>query len=102
MLITKIIDYRKKFPGENMVEKTDIKNCFTELQLIKDKALQEKVVSVWKLAADRGKWKRLEDIPFTLIFENSGLLIDHTKRITNLVWNVGNVRKENLNKDYLV
>ena len=85
-----------------MVEKTDIKNCFTELQFIKDKDLQDKVVSVWKLASDRGKWKRLEDIPFTLFFENSGLLVDHTKRITNLAWAVGNARKENLNKDYLV
>jgi len=85
-----------------MVEKTDIKRCFTELQWIKDKNLQDKVVSVWKLAADRGKWKKLEDIPFTLIFENSGLLVDHTRRITNLVSVVGNARKENLNKDYLV
>ena len=85
-----------------MVEKTDIENCFKELQWIKDKNLQDKVVSVWKIAADRGKWKRLEDIPFTLIFENSGLLVDHTKRITALVWTVGNTRKENLNKDYLV
>jgi hypothetical protein len=68
-----------------MVEKTDIKNCFKELQWIKDKNLQDKVVSVWKIAADRGKWKRLEDIPFTLIFENSGLLVDHTKRITTIL-----------------
>jgi putative nucleotidyltransferase with HDIG domain len=102
MLITKTIDYRKKFSGASMVEKNDIKKCFTELQWIKDKNLQDKVVSVWKLAADRGNWRRLEDIPFTLIFENSGLLVDHTKRITNLVWAVANVRKENLNRDYLV
>jgi len=85
-----------------MVEKIDIKNCFSELQWIKDKGLQDKVVSVWKLASDRGKWKLLEDVPFTLLFENSGPLVDHTKRITNLAWNVGNIRKENLNKDYLV
>jgi putative nucleotidyltransferase with HDIG domain len=30
------------------------------------------------------------------------LLVDHTKRITNLAWAVGNIRKENLNKDYLI
>jgi putative nucleotidyltransferase with HDIG domain len=86
-----------------MVERSEIEICFLkELQLIKDQDLKDKVVRVWKLAIDRGKWKRLEDIPFTLIFENSGLLVDHTKRITNLVWNVGKVRKENLDKDYMV
>jgi putative nucleotidyltransferase with HDIG domain len=86
-----------------MINKNNIETCFSkELQLIKNQDLKEKVVKVWKEATVLGKWKRLEDIPFTLIFENSGLLIDHTKRITNLVWNVANVRKENLNKDYLV
>jgi len=86
-----------------MVEKKEIESIFTkELQLIKNNDLKEKVVKVWETAAEKGKWKSLKDVPFTLIFENSGLLIDHTKRITNLVWNVGNIRKENLNKDYLV
>jgi putative nucleotidyltransferase with HDIG domain len=85
-----------------MVEKTDIKNCFTELRWIKDKSLQDKVVSVWKLAADRGHWRSLNDIPFTLIFENSGLLIEHTKRVTKLVRNVLETREEILNKDYVI
>ena len=65
-----------------MIEKRDIVNCFSELTWIQDKDLRNKVVNVWKTAADRGKWQRLQEIPFTLIFENSGLLVDHTKRIT--------------------
>lgn len=86
-----------------MINKKNINTCFSkELQLIKNQDLKEKIVKVWEEAAKLGKWNRLEEIPFTLIFENSGLLIDHTKRITNLVWNVGNAREENLNKDYLV
>jgi putative nucleotidyltransferase with HDIG domain len=85
-----------------MIEKRDIVNCFSELTWIQDKDLRNKVVNVWKIAADRGKWQRLQEIPFTLIFENSGLLIDHTKRITTLVRNVGNTREEHLNKDYLI
>jgi len=86
-----------------MIDKNKIKTCFSkELKLIKNHELKEKVLAVWEQAAERGKWNRLEDIPFTLIFENSGLLVDHTKRITNLVWNVGCTREENLNKDYLV
>jgi putative nucleotidyltransferase with HDIG domain len=85
-----------------MIEKRDIENCFSELAWIQNKDLRKKVVDVWKTAADRGKWQRLQEIPFTLIFENSGLLVDHTKRITVLVRNVGNTREEHLNKDHLI
>jgi len=85
-----------------MIEKRDIENCFSELAWIQDKDLRSKVISVWKNAADKGQWHHLQDIPFTLIFEHSGLLVDHTKRITTLVRNVGNTREENLNKDYLI
>jgi putative nucleotidyltransferase with HDIG domain len=85
-----------------MIKKCDIVSCFSELLWIEDKDLRNKVVNVWKIAADRGKWQRLQEIPFTLIFEKSGLLIDHTKRITALVRNVGNIREEKLNKDYLI
>jgi putative nucleotidyltransferase with HDIG domain len=86
-----------------MVDRKEIESIFSkELHLIKNKNLKEKIIKTWKEASERGNWKRLEDVPFTLIFEKSGLLVDHTKRITNLVWNVGNLREENLNKDYLV
>jgi len=86
-----------------MINNKTIKSCFSkELKLIKNQKLKEKVVKVWSLAADRGKWNKLEDIPFTLVFENSGLLVDHTKRITKLVWNVAKIRQEKLNKNYLV
>ena len=85
-----------------MVEKSDIENCFSELQWIKDKDIKDKVVEVWKKAADRGKWDSLEDVPFTLLFENSGLLTEHTKRITRLVKSVLETRDEELNEDYLI
>jgi putative nucleotidyltransferase with HDIG domain len=85
-----------------MIETRDIEKYFSELAWIRDTDLRSKVVKVWKTAADQGKWHHLQDIPFTLIFENSGRLVDHTKRITALVRNVGNTREENLNKDYLI
>ena len=88
--------------GFCMIEREDIENYFSELQWIKNKELRQQVVTVWKTAAEKGKWERLQDIPFTLLFENSGLLIDHTKRITKLAWTVGNARDEKLNKDYLI
>ncbi|HUT00039.1 MAG TPA: HDIG domain-containing protein [Candidatus Thermoplasmatota archaeon] len=85
-----------------MIEKRDIENYFSELAWIQDKDLRKKVVDVWKTAADRGGWQKLQEIPFTLLFENSGLLVDHTKRITKLAWTIISAREEPLNKDYLI
>ena len=85
-----------------MVDRKEIETCFTELQWIQNTDIRKKVVDVWKTAADEGKWQQLDPIPFTLLFEASGKLVDHTKRITKLVWNVGNARDEHLNKDYLI
>jgi putative nucleotidyltransferase with HDIG domain len=85
-----------------MIERHDIESYFTELTWIQDKDLQKKVVDVWKTAADRGGWKQLQEIPFTLLFERSGLLVDHTKRITKLAWAVVNIREESLDKDHLI
>ncbi len=85
-----------------MIEKSDIVNCFSELIWIQNKDLRKKVVDVWQTASDIGKWQKLNQIPFTLLFKNSGLLVDHTKRITKLAWAVVNAREEPLNKDYLI
>jgi len=86
-----------------MVEKIEIESIFSkELQLIKNQDLKNKVVLVWKEASDRGKWKSLDDTPFTLLIENSGKLIDHTKRITKLAKSVLDNREEKLNQDYLI
>lgn len=85
-----------------MIEKNDIKTCFSELEWIKNKELREKVIDVWKEAAYRGNWKQLNDVPFTLLIENSGCLTDHTKRITQLAKQIKETRKENINGDYLI
>jgi len=86
-----------------MVEREDIESVFSEeLQWIKDVDLRDKVVIVWKEAADRGKWRSLDDAPFTLLIENSGRLTDHTKRITRLAKCILDARDEAINGDYLI
>lgn len=86
-----------------MIDKSHIENVFTnELDWIKNGELKDKVVAVWKEAADRGKWESLDDAPFTLLVENSGKLTDHTKRITNLAKAVYDIRNEDLNIDFLI
>ena len=86
-----------------MVEKNEIKSVFyDELEWIKDTGLRDKVVEVWFEAANRGKWKSLDDVPFTLLFENSGKLTDHTKRVVKLAKTILDVRDEDINGDYLI
>jgi len=86
-----------------MIKKSDIETYFSnELKWIKDSDLKDKVVEVWRKAAELGKWGNLDDVPFTLLFENSGKLVDHTKRVTNLAKSIMDLRDENLNEDDLI
>jgi putative nucleotidyltransferase with HDIG domain len=86
-----------------MVEKSDIQAVFSkELQWIKDEELKNKVVNVWKEAAERGCWKSLDDAPFTLLIKDSGKLVDHTKRITNIAKAIYDIRTEKINLDFLI
>jgi len=85
-----------------MIKKSDIEKSLPELQYIKDVSLRKKVIDVWKKAADFGKWETLEAVPFTLLFKNSGLLIHHTRRITNLAKIIMEAIEENINGDFLI
>ena len=86
-----------------MVEKEEIETIFSEeLNWIKDEDLKDKVVLAWKTAADRGNWKTLDKIPFTLLFENSGKLTEHTKRMTHLTKAIYDQRDEEINLDFLI
>ncbi len=86
-----------------MIDKNDVEAIFAnELLLIKDEDLRNKVINVWKEAANRGVWESLDDVPFTLLIKDSGKLIDHTKRVTNLVKVICDQRTEDLNLDFLI
>ena len=86
-----------------MVEKSEIEKIFSkELQWINDKNIRDKVIDVWHRASNKGKWQSLDDAPFTLLIEDSGKLIDHTKRVTNLTKAVYDLRKEKINLDFLI
>ena len=86
-----------------MIEKNAIDTCFTkQLNWIRDVNLRDKVTEVWMKAIDMGDWKNLEEAPFTLLFENSGCLADHTKRVTNLAKCIKDQRDELINQDYLI
>jgi putative nucleotidyltransferase with HDIG domain len=90
--------------GETIVvSEKEIKDCFSkELTWIKDETLKEKVVAIWKAAADERGWNSIHDVPFTLLIKDSGRLTDHTKRMTHMVYAVMKQREEDLNQDYLI
>ncbi|HHH79314.1 MAG TPA: HD domain-containing protein [Thermoplasmatales archaeon] len=85
-----------------MVTLQEIQKIFPELEWINDTSLRDKVIKVWFTAAEKGGWKSLDDVPFTLLFEDSGLLTAHTRRVTRLAKNVMEAREENLNNDFLI
>jgi len=86
-----------------MIGKKDIESCFsTQLGWILDETIKEMVIEVWKKAVDIRGWDSLDEIPFTLLFPNSGRLTDHTKRITNLAKTICDHRDEHINLDFLI
>ncbi|MCJ7582055.1 MAG: HDIG domain-containing protein, partial [Candidatus Aminicenantes bacterium] len=57
----------------------------SQLERIKDTSLRKSVIDIWVSAAEKGGWEPqdLEDIPFTLLTETSGInLMEHTIAVT--------------------
>jgi len=70
-----------------MIERAEIEETFSELlSMIADKALAEKVVDVWMMGIEEGRWESMDQLtkaPFTLVTETRGLnLIEHTIAVT--------------------
>ena len=78
-----------------------IKRFFPEIGEIKDESLKEKVVRIWRLAIERGGWKRIEDIPFTLLIPTKTTLLEHTRRVTRMALSIAGVRKD-VKRDILI
>jgi len=86
-----------------MTERSEIEQIFSkELHWIKNENIRTKVLDMWEEALKRGKWKDINDLPFTLLLENPGKLTDHTIRVTNLAKTVYDQRDEKINLDYLI
>jgi len=85
-----------------MISKENVEKSIPELDWIGDEKLKEKVIDVWIEALKRGGWSSVDEVPFTLSFKNSGTLVEHTRRVANLVKNVALTRDENINMDFLL
>jgi putative nucleotidyltransferase with HDIG domain len=82
-----------------------------EFQLIKEPTLQEKTLSVWEKAMEKGKWdiSDLLKMPFTLLIEQTPVnIIAHTRAVTSCSLQIADVLLEEykdrvkINKDFLL
>jgi putative nucleotidyltransferase with HDIG domain len=78
-----------------------IEGIFPEIAEIKDHRLRHGVVKTWLLAAERGKWQRIDDVPFTLLTDTKKTLVQHTRTVTAMAIAVARAR-EDLDLDIVI
>ena len=78
-----------------------IEKILPEINEIADKQLRQGVVKAWLLAMERGGWKRIDDVPFTLLVKTKRTLIQHTRTVTTMAMAVARTRQD-LNHDTLI
>lgn len=66
------------------MDKNKIVEFFPEINDIQDEKLCQGVIDAWFLAVQRGAWKRIDDIPFTLLIPTKKNLIEHTRIVTRM------------------
>jgi len=71
-----------------------IQKIFPEIAKIKSKELRKGVVDAWLLAARKGKWQRIDDIPFTLLTATKRTLVEHTRIVTDMATAVAQTRND--------
>ena len=85
-----------------MIDRSYIEKLFPELKEIKDKTLRESVIKAWLLAIEKGGWKTVDDIPFTLLIPDVKIsLVEHTRRVTRMAMGIAKVRND-LNLDFII
>lgn len=82
-----------------------------EFQLVADRDLREKTISIWEEALKEGGWdvEDLPEIPFTLLIENTDVdLVMHTRAVTLCASEIAKVMlreyggKMKIDMDYLI
>lgn len=88
------------FWGDNM--EGYIKKMFPEIDEIHSKKLKDVVVKIWCEAMEKGKWKTLDNIPFTLLIPDvKKTLVEHTRTVTRMAVAIAKERKD-LNYDLVI
>ncbi len=64
-----------------MYEET-ILEAFPEIEEIGDEELRNRVIATWDMAMQKGGWKDLKGIPYTLVIETDREFVEHTRMVT--------------------
>lgn len=71
-----------------------LETVFPQVKRIGNKKIRDGVINAWLLAIKRGGWKKIEDIPFTLLKKTERTLIDHTRTVTDMAIAVARTRQD--------
>ena len=83
------------------MDKAYIEKIFPEIKEITNKELRDGVVKAWLLAAEKGKWQKIDDVPFTLLADTTKTLIEHTRTVTTMAKAIAHER-DDLDLDVLI
>ena len=71
-----------------------LSKVFPELEEIEDEELRGKVQDLYEYAMEKGGWKDLREIPFTLLAETDLDYTAHVRAVTRMAIAVGRIMKE--------
>jgi putative nucleotidyltransferase with HDIG domain len=84
-----------------VMNEKDITTLMPEIHKIKNSALRRGVINAWLIAARKGKWKRIDKIPFTLLVHTKKTLIEHTREVTRMAMAIAMARRDG-NMDHII
>jgi len=73
---------------------------FPLLREIRGEEIREKVKKCYEIAMERGGWKNLREIPFTLLLEKPYSYVEHVNNVASMAYEIGKIKK--LNMDNLI
>ena len=76
------------------MNKKYIMGLFPEIRKIKSDSLRKGVIAVWLLAMKRGKWQKIDKIPFTLLIKTKKTLVEHARTVTRMAMAVASKRQD--------
>ncbi len=79
----------------------ELEEIFPLINEIKDEEIKEKVKRCIEMAMERGNWKSLNEIPFTLAIENAYDYVRHVNNVARMAYEIGKLR-EDIDLDSLI
>ncbi|OGC41949.1 hypothetical protein A2Y85_06430 [candidate division WOR-3 bacterium RBG_13_43_14] len=83
------------------MKQQQIVKLFPEIKLIKKAELRDGVIKAWLNAVDKGGWRSINDLPFTLLVDTGKTLIEHTRIVTRMAYAIATERSD-LNIDIVL